>query len=91
MAHLSENNHALVMRVRRMVGQLQAVERALVAGEDCAKTLLLSAAVRGAINGFIDELIEDHLRSHVAAPDLTPQERDEGMQAVITAIRRYAR
>ncbi|WP_404476354.1 metal/formaldehyde-sensitive transcriptional repressor [Novosphingobium sp. BL-52-GroH] len=91
MGHLSENNQALVLRVRRMIGQLQAVERALVGGEDCAKTLLLSAAVRGAVNGFIDELIEDHLRTHVAAPDLSPQERDEGVQAVITAIRRYAK
>lgn len=91
MGHLSENNQALVLRVRRMIGQLQAVERALVGGEDCAKTLLLSAAVRGAVNGFIDELIENHLRTHVAAPDLSPQERDEGMQAVITAIRRYAK
>jgi DNA-binding FrmR family transcriptional regulator len=91
MAHLSENNQPLIMRVRRMIGQLQAVERALVGGEDCAKTLLLSAAVRGAVNGFIDELIEDHLRTHVAAPELTQEQRDEGMQAVITAIRRYAK
>ncbi|AXB79203.1 metal/formaldehyde-sensitive transcriptional repressor [Novosphingobium sp. P6W] len=91
MGHLSDNNQPLIMRVRRMIGQLQAVERALVGGEDCAKTLLLSAAVRGAVNGFIDELIEDHLRTHVAAPELTQKERDEGMQAVITAIRRYAK
>ena len=91
MGHLSTDNQALVMRVRRMVGQLQAVERSLVEGEDCGKILLLSAAVRGAVNGFIDELIEDHLRTHVAAPDLTDAEREEGLQAVVTAIRRYAK
>lgn len=91
MAHLSKDNHALVMRLRRMVGQLQAVERSLLDGEDCAKVLLQSAAVRGAINGFIDELIEDHLRTHVSAPDLTETEREDGMQTVMAAIRRYAK
>ncbi|MEE4451605.1 metal/formaldehyde-sensitive transcriptional repressor [Novosphingobium resinovorum] len=91
MGHLNSDNRALVMRVRRMVGQLQAVERALDEGEDCAKVLLQAAAVRGAVNGFIDELIEDHLRTHVAAPDLSDAEREEGLQAVIAAIRRYAK
>ncbi|PZQ56582.1 MAG: metal/formaldehyde-sensitive transcriptional repressor [Novosphingobium pentaromativorans] len=91
MGHLTENNEALVMRVRRLVGQLQAVERALVSGEDCAKTLHLAAAVRGAINGLIDELIADHVKAHVSAPDLTQAERDEGAEALIAAIRRYAK
>ena len=91
MTHLGKDNQALIMRIRRMVGQLQAVERSLVEGEDCAKVLLQSAAVRGAVNGFIDELIEDHLRTHVSAPDLSDAEREDGVQAVIAAIRRYAK
>lgn len=91
MAHLSKDNDALVLRVRRLVGQLQAVERALVAGDDCSKTLHLAAAVRGAVNGLIDELIEAHVKTHVSAPDLTPQAREEGAEALIAAIRRYAK
>ncbi|SFF83101.1 DNA-binding transcriptional regulator, FrmR family [Novosphingobium sp. CF614] len=91
MSHLSKDNDALVMRVRRLVGQLQAVERALVAGEDCSTTLHLTAAARGALNGLIDELIESHVRTHVAAPDLEPEERERGVEALIAAIRRYAK
>lgn len=91
MAHLSGDNEALVMRVRRLVGQLQAVERALVANEDCSKTLHLAAAARGALNGLIDELIESHVQAHVAAPDLSPDERAQGAEALIAAIRRYAK
>ena len=91
MAHLSGNNDALVMRVRRLVGQLQAVERALTAGEDCSKTLHLAAAARGAMGGLIDQLIEEHVKEHVAAPHLTVEERDQGAQALIAAIRRYAK
>jgi len=91
MSHLSTNNDALVMRVRRLVGQLQAVERGLVAGEDCSKTLHLAAAARGALGGLIDELIEDHVRQHVAAEELSQEERAEGAEALIAAIRRYAK
>ncbi|AIT80627.1 MULTISPECIES: metal/formaldehyde-sensitive transcriptional repressor [Novosphingobium] len=91
MGHLSANNDALVLRVRRLVGQLQAVERALVGGEDCTKTLHLAAAVRGALNGLIDELIEAHMKEHVAAPQLSQEEREAGAEALLAAIRRYAK
>jgi DNA-binding FrmR family transcriptional regulator len=91
MSHLNKNKDALVMRVRRIVGQLQAVERALDGDEDCSKTLHLAAAVRGAVSGLIDELIEQHMKTHVAAPDLTPEEREEGAEVLIAAIRRYAK
>jgi DNA-binding FrmR family transcriptional regulator len=91
MAHLSKNSDALVMRVRRLIGQLQAVERALVAEEDCTKTLHLVAGIRGAISGLTDELIEAHLRTHVADPDLAPDVRAAGTEALIAAIRRYAK
>jgi DNA-binding FrmR family transcriptional regulator len=91
MAHLSKNSDPLVMRVRRMIGQLQAVERSLVEGADCSKTLHLTAAIRGALNGLIDELVETHVLEHVAAPALSAQERAEGAEALIAAIRRYAK
>jgi FrmR/RcnR family transcriptional regulator, repressor of frmRAB operon len=91
MAHLKRDSDALIKRVHRIVGQLQAVERALVAGEDCSKTLHLAAAVRGAVNGLIDELVESHVKAHVAAPDLTAEEREEGADALIAAIRRYSK
>lgn len=91
MAHLSGDSDALVMRVKRIVGQLQAVERSLIEGADCSKTLHLAAAVRGAVNGLIDELIVDHVRTHVAAPDLSPEDRSDGAEALIAAIRRYSK
>ncbi len=91
MSHLSTRNDALVKRVRRIIGQLQAVERALTAGEDCAHTLHLAAAVRGAVGGLMDELIEAHVNEHVAAVGLSAAARREGADALIAAIRRYAR
>ena len=88
MPHLEQDNTALIQRVRRIAGQITAVDRALVTGADCAKTLHLVAATRGALNGLMDEIIEAHLREHVAAPELTAKARADGADALIAAIRR---
>ncbi len=84
-------NPKLLTRVRRIVGQIGAVERALQGDFECAALLQQVAAVRGAIDGLMDELIESHLREHVADPDLSPEDRATGADEVIAAIRRYAK
>lgn len=90
MAHLSSQPE-LIARVRRISGQLASVERALVAEADCASLLQQVAAVRGAVNGLMDEILEAHLREHVARADLDPEARLRGAEEVIAAIRRYAK
>lgn len=56
---------------------MAAAARALDADAGCAAVLQQVAAARGAINGLMDELIEDHLREHLARPDLTLPEMEE--------------
>lgn len=89
--HLQEKRQPLVNRVRRIAGQLEAVERALLEGADCATTLQRVAAVRGAVNGLLDEIVEDHLREHVARPGLSDAQRAAGTEELIAVIRRYSR
>ena len=55
----------LLQRVRKLRGQLDAIERALVADEDCGGQLMLLAAVRGGVNGLMGEVLEDHIRFHL--------------------------
>jgi DNA-binding FrmR family transcriptional regulator len=89
-AHL--HDHAdLLARVRRLAGQVAAVERGLSGGADCADLLQLVAAVRGAVGGLMDEIIARHLEEHVAGPGLSDAERSEGAAQVMAAVRRYAR
>jgi DNA-binding FrmR family transcriptional regulator len=57
----------LLQRVRRLRGQLDAVERALTADEDCGDQLMLLAAVRGGVNSLMGEVLEDHIRFHLTA------------------------
>ena len=63
-------------RVKKIRGQIEAVERALAnEEEDCADTLQLLAACRGAINGLMAEVMEEHIREHLgrgrASEDVT--------------------
>ena len=55
----------LVQRIRRLRGQLDAVERLVNTDEDCGGQLMLLAAVRGGINGLMGEIMETHIRFHL--------------------------
>ena len=91
MGHLHDDKDSLLKRVRRIQGQMQAIERALEADADCAKTMHLVAATRGAMNGFSDEIIAAHAREHVANPALSDAERAAGVEELLAAIRRYSK
>lgn len=91
MAHFSGSNTDLIARVRRIGGQVSAVERSLRDGADCASVLHLVAAVRGAVNGLLDQLIAEHLEAHVARSGLTDEERAQGAKDILAAIRRYSK
>lgn len=91
MAHLAGPNADLIARVRRISGQVSALERALVGGQPCATVLHLVAAVRGAVNGLLDEVIAEHLEAHVARPGLSDEKRSQGAEDLMIAIRRYSK
>jgi DNA-binding FrmR family transcriptional regulator len=55
----------LMQRIRKLRGQLDALERALGADQDCGDQLMLLAAIRGAVNGLMGEVLEDHIRFHL--------------------------
>ena len=91
MGHIAVNKDSLIKRVKRIAGQIQAVENALESDADCAKTLHLVAATRGAINGLMEEIIEEHARAHVADPSLSDEARNQGVEELLEAIRRYSK
>jgi len=91
MAHLTANKQPLTNRVRRIIGQLEAVERSLANDAGCSAILQQVAAARGAINGLMGEIIEDHIREHVARPGLDDAARAEAAEELIAILRRYAK
>ncbi|MCR0984155.1 metal/formaldehyde-sensitive transcriptional repressor [Roseomonas populi] len=90
MTHLSKDPAKLVSRVRRLQGQLDAVARQLEGGADCGDVLQLVASIRGALNGLILELIDDHVRHHVVDPahEADPA-RAKGASDLLAVLRTY--
>ncbi len=91
MSHTSTSKDQLLARVRRIAGQVGAIERAIAGDAGCAAILHQVAGVRGAVLGLMDELVEDHMREHVVAPTLTDTERAKGAEELLAAIRRYSK
>ncbi|MCA6215841.1 metal/formaldehyde-sensitive transcriptional repressor [Ideonella sp. B7] len=92
MSHTVREKSKLLGRVRRIRGQVEALERALEAEKGCAEVLHQIAAVRGAMNGLMAEVLEDHVRSHIADPAITSDaERTQGADELIDVLRSYLR
>lgn len=90
MAHTIRDKAKLLKRVRRIRGQVEAVERSLENEVPCAAILQLVASVRGAMNGLMSELIEDHIRQHIVDPAGEPDpEKAQGAKELIEVLRTY--
>ena len=74
-AHTIEDKTRLLQRVRRLRGQVDAIERALERDADCARVMQLTVSARGAANSLMAKLLEDHIRMHVSDP---ARDRDRG-------------
>jgi DNA-binding FrmR family transcriptional regulator len=90
MAHTIKSKSKLVGRVRRIKGQIEAVERALDSELGCADVLMLVASVRGAVNGLTTQLLEDHIRHYVVDPTHEKDsEKARGGADLIDVVRTY--
>jgi FrmR/RcnR family transcriptional regulator, repressor of frmRAB operon len=90
MGHVAKEKTKLLNRIKRMRGQLEAIERAVDADNECAGVLQQATACRGALDGFIAEVIEDHIREHLVDPRAA---RDSpqvvAMEALIDIVHQY--
>jgi DNA-binding FrmR family transcriptional regulator len=91
MAHTIRDKSKLLSRVRRIRGQADALERALVEETDCAAILQQIAAIRGAVNGLMAVVLEGHLRVHVAADGVSKKQREDELEDVLSVLRSYVK
>ena len=87
-SHTKTEKDKLLNRVRRVRGQIEALERALDDEKGCATVLHLIAAARGAMSSLMTEVIEDHIRLHVVEPN-KDAERVRGAEELIEAVQAY--
>lgn len=89
MAHISKDKKKLLTRVRRIKGQAEALERVLDQGSECSAVLQQIAAIRGAVNGLMAEVLEGHIRDHLGPAVVDPQQRTEDVEQVVSVLRSY--
>ncbi|HEY6445251.1 MAG TPA: metal/formaldehyde-sensitive transcriptional repressor [Acidobacteriaceae bacterium] len=89
MTHESREKQKLIARVRRIRGQVDAIERSLTGEDNCAGVLMLLANVRGGINSLMAEVLEDHIRLHMLSPEKTKTDSTELAEDLIDLVRAY--
>ena len=90
MSHTTKNKARTLSRVRRIKGQVEAIERALDGEVECEEILQLVASCRGALNGLMTELIDGHLRFHVLDPaQKTRPSQLEAADELMAVVKRY--
>ncbi|HCC0171833.1 TPA: metal/formaldehyde-sensitive transcriptional repressor [Cronobacter sakazakii] len=89
MPHSPEDKKRILTRVRRIRGQAEALERALEACEPCLHILQQIAAVRGAANGLMGEMVEIHLKDELVSGETTPEQRAQRMAEIGQLLRAY--
>jgi FrmR/RcnR family transcriptional regulator, repressor of frmRAB operon len=92
MSHIIQNKPKLLARIRRVRGQVEALERAVAEEQDCSDILQLVSAARGAMNSLMAELLEGHIRNHVLDSRRRPSaEQAIATEEVIDMVRTYLR
>jgi DNA-binding FrmR family transcriptional regulator len=90
MAHTVEEKKRLLNRVRRIMGQVAAIERALDQESECSDVLHNISACRGAMDALMAEVIEGHIRFHILASDGTAtDEQTSAADDLVAALRAY--
>jgi len=92
MSHTIRAKQKLLIRVRRIRGQFEAIERALEAEAGCEKVMHLIAAVKGATASLMAEVLEDHVRTHfVDAKRPSASAVASAAEELIDVVRTYVR
>jgi DNA-binding FrmR family transcriptional regulator len=90
MVHTIRDRAKLMNRVRRIRGQVSAIEGLLQEEAGCERVLQTIAACRGAINGLMAEVVEDHVRFHVVGPDIDPtSDQAQAAEQLVDLVRSY--
>ena len=89
MSHITQSRKPLLARVRRIQGQAAALEIALSQGKDCAAVLQQIAAIRGAVNGLMAQVLEGHLRDHLSDPAASAEQREDELAVVLSVLKSY--
>lgn len=89
MAHIHHHKLSLQRRLRRIRGQVDAIEHYLGGDADCRIFLHQVASIRGAVDGLIAEVLENHIREHLEEVREPSEQRQQDLEEIISVIKTY--
>lgn len=94
MAYLHDHQHgpgekkALRNRLRKIAGQIRAMEAMIDADVDCSEILVQVVSARKALKSFAEILIQQHTESCIAGAS-NPREGQRRLRELLTVLKRY--
>ncbi|MGF1741904.1 Ni(II)/Co(II)-binding transcriptional repressor RcnR [Vibrio profundum] len=88
MSHTSRDQKKLKTRVSKIQGQLNGLQKMLDQEHQCTEVLQQIAAVRGAVNGLMREVIKGHLVEHVVEEE-SLEKREQDFEVVLNVLNSY--
>ena len=90
MSHTVRDKRKLLSRVRRIRGQVDAIERALVEERGCGEVIRQITSCRGAMNGLLAVILEEHIRAHLVDADHAKgKASDDAREQLIEVVHSY--
>jgi DNA-binding FrmR family transcriptional regulator len=91
MSHTVREKQKLLNRVRRIKGQIEAIERALETERGCVEVLQQITSCRGAMNGLLAVVLEDHIRTHLTDADAHGHDGGSATEQLVEVVHSYFR
>ncbi len=88
MAHVIANKDKILMRIKKIKGQLSGIEKAVEDEKDCFKVLQQISASRGAIQSLMNELLNDHIKEHLGN-HVSEEQRTQEIENVTNLLKTY--
>lgn len=85
--HPHEHTQAVINRLSRAIGHLEAVKKMVEEGRDCSEVLIQLAAVRSAINNTGKLILKDHMEHCIV--DAVESGEKKAIEQLSIAIDRY--
>jgi DNA-binding FrmR family transcriptional regulator len=86
--HPEDETKALKTRIRKIVGQLNGVERMIEVERDCAEILTQLVSARKALKSLSEKIIRSHLHYCIDSPQ-RPEEARRKMRELLDVLQRY--
>ena len=90
MGHTVRDRQKLLNRIKRIRGQVDAIERALEDETECSAVLQQITSCRGAMTGLLAVVLEDHIRTHLVDADGAPEgQPNDAREQLIEVVHSY--